>query len=90
MIGSPDKSTSFRIDVAVVEDDANKWKEVEDYTGNIGNDGEFTFEYEDPTTGGNLEYRVFTSVGRILLPSNDNASGWLPRTKCRTPGRWRT
>ena len=70
MIGSPDHSTSFRIDVAVVDAAANKWKEAEDYTGNIGNDGEFTFEYEDPTTGGNLEYRVFTSVGQILLPSN--------------------
>ena len=69
--GSPLKATSFRIDVAVVEAGQNKWMEVRNYIGNLGNDGEFVFEYEDPTTGGNLEYRVFAYVGSAqLLPSN--------------------
>ena len=69
--GSPLKATSFRIDVAVVEGTQNKWMEVRNYIGNLGNDGEFVSEYEDPTTGGNLEYRVFAYVGSAqLLPSN--------------------
>ena len=77
---SPKEATSFRIDVANVRPStatgaaaSARWRPVVASTGNLGSGGEFVYEYQDETTGSQLQYRVFGKKGSIIVPANTAA-----------------